>query len=222
MKLIKKFYILSLLTLVFFPVLLRADKIKIDSDSMRILRRGEIIEFTGNVKVTSPEMTATAERATMAQGGEVVTAEGNVELYYSSGAWDFSGWGEKLVFDRGQGYMNIQQDVKVIYQPGITATTTVVFADNAEVNFSDGRQEGRFEGNVIAVRGNVKVTAGLAHYDREREVFTFTDDPVAYSDMEQAYTKYKGERIVFSLVVEEVSMRGNAVTRIKIKDVPGM
>ncbi len=222
MKLIKKFYILVFPALFFFPVLLRADEIKIDSDSMRILRRGEIIEFTGNVKVTSPEMTATAERAIMSQDGEHVTAEGNVELYYSSGAWDFSGWGEKLVFDRGKGYMNIEQDVKVIYQPGITSTSTVVFADSAEVSFGEGRQEGRFEGNVVALRGNVRVTAGLALYDREREIFTFTESPVAYSDMEQAYTKYRGDRIIFSLIREEVSMRGNAATRIKFYDVPGM
>ncbi|MFO7898845.1 MAG: hypothetical protein R6V58_07265, partial [Planctomycetota bacterium] len=120
---------------------------------MQILDRGEIVEFSGNVVVRAPEMTATAERARMDRSAETVRAKGNVELHYSSGTLDFTGWCGELVFSRSQQYIQMAHNVKVLYEPGKTATSTVVFAHRSFVDFVSGKQQVRFSGNVRTQRG---------------------------------------------------------------------
>ncbi|MGM0568582.1 MAG: LptA/OstA family protein [Elusimicrobiota bacterium] len=217
---VKKFYILGALILL-SRTLYAVENVTVDSDSMRILQRGEVVEFSGNVSVNAPEVRATAQQALMQREGARVEASGNVELYYSSAALNFTGWCENLVYDRPGEYIQMDGNVKIVYEPEDDDISSVIYAGRAHIDLS---KEGkiRFTSDVRAQRGDVKIVSGEAVYDRQKEIFVFTLEPRAFTRAEDFFIDYSGDEMVFSLVDEEVLIKGNASTRIKAHDDAGM
>ena len=196
-------------------------KVDIQSDSLRILQRGEVNQFTGNVVIVSDNIRVNAKKAVSRKNESIVEATGDVFVTYSSGTWKVESWCSSLKIMLDEEKFEMTGDVRSDYREAGSTVSTLMNADKATFYYG-GEQKAFFEGSVKAVREGITVNSGRAFYSQYIDMIEFTQDPVARSATETLTSVYSGDIINLYTEVKRIKITGNANTKVFFKNEPGM
>ena len=194
--------------------------ISIDSDSLTIIDRGWVSEFTGSVRIRGEHFSVDSDRAVSDRRTGEITAYGNVHIAYSSGTHHMQGWcGESRIDDEAKKFY-LFNDVKTVFNTE-EGQRAVTYADSVEVSYTvPGTAV--YTGSVRAEIEEMLITADKAVYSEEENSVVFTGNPSGRSVSEGTRSEYSGDVIRVFLEDEKVNIEGGAKTRVWIEDEPQM
>ena len=152
----------------------------ITGDKMKILSKGDIMEFIGHVKLIQDNLEITSDNMKSNNKTDVVSARGNVYVHYSSGTSNTYAWSEEAEYNKNDGSGVFSVNVKTKrYLSDNTTDFINLTCDRLELSKTD----------VVSAKGNVYI-----HYS------SGTSNTYAWSE-EAEYNKNDGSG-VFSVNVK--------------------
>ena len=140
----------------------KEEEITLKADRAIFWPKEDRAEITGNIEITDPEHSATAEVVRADFGGKIIFLEGNVVVVRTPK--EAAGNGEETT-ENGEEEFNVEEAKK---------KRTTITCDRMEYDY---------DANFLAADGNVKVvqekrtvTCQKAEYDEEREILTLVED----------------------------------------------
>lgn len=206
---IRKLFLLFSLLFIFVNYSLA--RVNINSSSLKILERGKVSVFIGDVHITAPNLVVTARKAVSREQEGIIEAEGDVYVKYSSTTWNIEAWCRELKIISEAQSLIMTGNAKAIYGSDDSSSNDVteVYADRIEFNYS-GRQEASFEGNVRVERNKMTVFSNKAFYSKKDERIEFTDSPKAVSLAGGVKSEYSGDSISLFIEDEKIKISGSA------------
>ncbi|GEM_PF-3278463 len=191
----------------------------IDSDSLELLEKGEISKFKGNVRITGENFTINSETAESDRRAGFMTLEGDVDINYSSDTWRFSASCDTAKIDEHSEMIYLKGNTRSIYYtPQEEESTRVIcYADEADIDYSANRRA-FFKGNVRVEREGLRIFSQRAEYYNDEEFIEFTQNPYAYSVLDEAETRYSGEIISVYISENRITIEGDARARVRVDE----
>lgn len=216
---------------------LRAE-LKIESNSLNILEKGNISEFFGDVRISGDAIEVKAEKAVFNEKTRIINAEGNVEFKYSSGTWRIEGRCGEIEIDElarkvfvwkntetkffsydvhpvRKGSIGDPAEVSEISNV-VNVSTTIIYSQKVFIDYSI--QEAVFEGDVKVLRDKVSIFSDKAVYFKDTDKIVFTGSPLVVSIFEDGKIEHSADIINFYLKDEKVNLSGGAHTRVYIAE----
>ncbi len=206
--------------LIFISASRVSGEVTVDSRSLNIKERGRINEFIGDVVIKGRGFSVFSERALSDTETGVITAEGNVDINYSSGTFSLDTRSLRARIDDGKKKFYLSGEVRSLYTSD-EAPPVLIYSDSVEISYSEPRRA-LFEGSVRTESGELEITSREAFYREDYERIDFTGDPEAWSDSEEGRVHYRGDLIRVYVQDEKISIEGRARTRVWLEDEPGM
>ena len=191
----------------------------ITGDKMKILQKGDILEFIGNVKFVQRKqnLTITADEMKSNEKTGVVLGKGNICIYYSSGTDTMYGWGDNAEYNKNSGKGVFTGNIKL--RRVITQNTT------GEINLTCEELEVFEFGDSLHAKKNVKIFqpqivsySDEAFYDHKiNEILLLGGPPKIIKTEENSTLEYSGDKITIAIDKEIVSIAGNVKTKMVFK-----
>ena len=209
----KGFLVFLLLFSAFGPA---SARVTIDSDTLTIIERGRLNEFTGNVRIRGDGFSVDSAKAVSDRQTGIITASGDVFIKYSTDTFNLEGWCSEARIDDERKKFYLYSDVKTVYarEDGDSA---VMYADAAEVEYAAPRRA-VYTGSVILETGEVRVDSERSVYSEETRSIVFTGSPTAVSRTGDTVSEYSGRVIRVHLDDERISVEGEARTRVWLEN----
>ncbi|MEW6555786.1 MAG: LptA/OstA family protein [Elusimicrobiota bacterium] len=206
--------LIHLLTYSLIYCLYAGEQATITGDQMKILSKGEILEFIGNVKFTQQNLTISADKMKSNEKTSVISGTGNIYICYSSGTSVTYSWGDEAEYNKNNGQGILKKNVKV--KRTLSQNTTDVIELKCEeleiFEFGD-----RFHAiqNVKISQSETEAFSKEAFYDHKtNEILLLGGPPKIVRTDADGVSEYSGDKIVLAVDKETVSIIGNVKTKI--------
>ncbi|MFW6134873.1 MAG: hypothetical protein ACOC5R_04795 [Elusimicrobiota bacterium] len=193
-------------------------EVKITSDSMDLVGRGNITEFYGNVKLKGENFVINSEKAVSDKSKGVIKASGDVDLKYTSSTWRITGSCRQIFVETETKEITMEKDVNTEYISYDTGENPVYVSCDKVLIKSAGKKRAEFKGNVNAKRSNIEIESGQGVYYQDEKRIEFTDKPFARGIFDSSETIYNGEIIQIDLNKNRVEIKNNVHARVYLSD----
>jgi lipopolysaccharide transport protein LptA len=209
-------FLLITYSLIHLFTCLYCESATITGDKMKMLQKGDILEFIGNVKLVQQNLTITADKMKSNEKTGMVEGYGNITVKYSSGTENTYAWGDKAEYNKNSGSGIFTGNIKVKRILRDTTDSLDLTCDELEVfEFGD-----RFHAikNVRITQPYTVATSSEAFYDHKTEEILLTGGPpkIIRTD-EKGHSEYSGDKIAIVTDTEEFTVLGNVKTKMVMK-----
>lgn len=210
-------FLLSIFLPVYLSTFLCCGPATITGDKMKMLQKGDVLEFIGNVKLIQQNLIITADKMKSDEKTGMVEGYGNITVKYSSGTENTYAWGDTAEYNKNNGCGIFTGNIKVKR----TLSKTPVSTDANVVDLTCGELEVFEFGDRFHALKNVKITqpetaatSDEAFYDHKTKEILLTGGPpkVIRTD-KRGYSEYSGDKIVIVTDTEVFTVLGNVKTK---------
>ncbi|MBN2406428.1 MAG: hypothetical protein JXJ19_01915 [Elusimicrobia bacterium] len=194
--------------------------VNFSSRTSRLLERGTVTELLGNVRIDSPGIILTADRALSNNNTGVVEAHSKIEVFLSSDTWNVHSNCEEVVADINRKNITMKKNVKTVFRSmemTEESESIIIYADEATADYAEDKRA-VFTGNVEAHKEDIKIFADKAEYSRTEGSIIFSGNPHAVSMDPENASEYRGDIISVSIDDEKMEIRGNANAAVFLKE----
>ncbi|MFH1540868.1 MAG: LptA/OstA family protein [Elusimicrobiota bacterium] len=214
-----------------FPILFFCiEPTTITGDKMRILQKGDILEFLGNVKLVQQNLTICADEMKSNEKTGIVEGCGNITIHYSSGTENTFAWCDVAEYDKNNGVGIFTGNVKVkktLHRPSVKKKSelskSLINTDDIDLTceklkiFESGNSFHAIK-NVKIIQPQMQTTSNEAFYDtKTKEIFLTGGHPKTVRTDDKGYFEYSGDKIFLTVDKETVTILGNVKAQIVMK-----
>ena len=193
-------------------------KFEVESNSLKLIDKGERTEFIGDVVMTRGKMRIKSDKVISSKKTDLLEASGKVEMNYSSDTVKVSSRCRRLTVDQGTRKIRLFDDVKARITETLPEEVRAadVVSSGLEVDYAGTDIEAYFNGDVKMTSEEIEVNSEKAVYSKKAGTVVFSGAPSArtYNDKHQA--GYSGEIMSVSVSEMSFSIKGNATARIRV------
>ncbi|MBI5573285.1 MAG: hypothetical protein HY919_01860 [Elusimicrobia bacterium] len=190
----------------------------ITGDKMKMLQKGDILEFIGNVKLVQQNLTITADRMKSNEKTGMVEGCGSIKIKYSSGTENTYAWGDTAEYNKNSGSGIFTGNVKVkrtVSQKSTGTDTNAVDLTCEELEIFEFGDRYHAIKNVQINREYTVATSSEAFYDHKtKEIFLTGGPPKIIRTDEKGHSEYSGDKISIITDTELFTILGNVKTKI--------
>ena len=216
-----KFLLITYSLIHLFTCLYAGEPATITGDKMKMLRKGDILEFIGNVKLVQQNLTITADKMKSNEKTGMVEGYGNITVTYSSGTENTFAWGDTAEYNKTSGSGIFTGNVKVrrtTPQKSADMDTGVIDLTCAELEIFDFGDRYHAIKNVRINQGYTVATSSEAFYDHKtRDIFLTGGPPKIIRTDEKGHSEYSGDKIAIVTDKEKFTVLGNVKTKMVLK-----
>ena len=188
----------------------------ITGDKMKILQKGDILEFIGNVKLVQQNLTISCDKMKSNEKTGMVEGYGNITVKYSSGTENTYAWGDTAEYNKNSGSGIFTGNIKVKRILRDTTNSLDLTCDKLEV-FDAGNRFHAIK-NVRITQPYTVATSDEAFYDQKtKEILLLGGPPKVVRADEKGYSEYSGDKISIITDTEVFTILGNVKTKIVLK-----
>ncbi|MBN1384974.1 MAG: LPS export ABC transporter periplasmic protein LptC [Elusimicrobia bacterium] len=190
----------------------------ITGDRMKILSKGDIMEFIGNVKLVQKNLKITANKMISNEKTGAVSGKGDVVIRYSSGTTTTYAWAKTAEYNKNSGDGVISGDVKV-KRVLSDDTTNAVNLTCGELEIFEFGERLHTVNNVRIFQNQVEAQGAEAFYNHKiDEILLLGGTPKIIRKGEKEYIECTGDKIYVGNSKETITITGSVKTRIVIKN----
>jgi len=189
----------------------------ITGDRMKILSKGDVMEFIGNVRFTQRNMEIIADEMKSNDKNGEITGKGNINIIYSSGTIRAHGWADNAEYNKNTGSGIFYGNVKM-KRLLTDNTTNVINMTCDKLEMSDFGDKFHAVKNVRIFQEDAEMLSDEAFYDQNSDEITLLGGPpkIIRAD-EKNYSEYTGDKIILSLSKEILTILGNVKSKMIMK-----
>ncbi|MDO8734601.1 MAG: LptA/OstA family protein [Elusimicrobiota bacterium] len=207
----------------------------ITGNKMKMLQKGDILEFIGNVKLVQQNLTITADKMKSNEKTGMVEGYGSITVRYSSGTENTYAWGDTAEYNKNSGSGIFTGNVKIkrtLSKPPSGMDTNVInpgrddkLSDSNGLNLTCEELEIFEFGDRYHAIKNVQInqeytvaTSSEAFYDHKtKEIFLTGGPPKIIRTDEKGHSEYSGDKIAIVTDKEKFTVLGNVRTKMVMK-----
>lgn len=188
----------------------------ITGDKMKMLQKGDILEFIGNVKLVQQNLTISCDKMKSNEKTGMVEGYGSIAVRYSSGTENTYAWGDTAEYNKNSGSGIFTGNIKVKRIRQGTTDSLDLTCDKLEV-FEFGNRFHAIK-NVQITQPYTVATSSEAFYDHKTKEILLTGGPpkIIRTD-EKGRSEYSGDKITIITDTEVFTILGNVKTKIVMK-----
>ncbi|OGS45963.1 MAG: hypothetical protein A2539_06515 [Elusimicrobia bacterium RIFOXYD2_FULL_34_15] len=189
----------------------------ITGDKMKILSKGDIMEFLGNVKFKQKNLEIIADEMKSNDKNGEITGKGNINIHYSSGMTNINGWADEAQYSKNSGSGIFFGNVKM--KRFLTNNTTDVVNMTCEkLEISDFGEKFHAIKDVKIFQEGTEMLSDEAFYDKKTdELLLLGGPPKIIRRDEKNYSEYTGDKIILALEKEILTILGNVQSKMIMK-----
>ncbi|PIU82918.1 MAG: hypothetical protein COS68_06855 [Elusimicrobia bacterium CG06_land_8_20_14_3_00_38_11] len=211
-----KFLLITYSLIHLFTCLYAGGPATITGDKMKMLQKGDILEFIGNVKLVQQNLTITADKMKSNEKTGMVEGYGHITVKYSSGTENRYAWGDTAEYNKNSGSGIFTGNVKIKRILGDTTDSIDLTCEELEV-FEFGDRYHAIK-NVRISQEYTVATSSEAFYDNEtKEIFLTGGPPKVVRTDEKGHSEYSGDKIAIDTKKEVFTVLGNVKTKMVMK-----
>ncbi|PKM92938.1 MAG: hypothetical protein CVU80_00705 [Elusimicrobia bacterium HGW-Elusimicrobia-4] len=188
----------------------------ITGNQMKMLQKGDILEFIGNVKFVQQNLTITADKMKSNEKTGIVEGYGNITVHYSSGSQNTYAWGNNAKYNKNSGFGIFTGNIKVKKILHDTTASLDLTCDELEVfEFGD-----RFHAikNVKIIQPQTEATSNEAFYNHKTKEILLTGGPPKITKFdEKGQTEFSADQITIVTDKEVITSSGNVKAKMVLK-----
>ena len=188
----------------------------ITGNKMKMLQKGDILEFIGNVKLVQQNLTITADKMKSNEKTGMVEGYGRITVKYSSGTENTYAWGDTAEYNKNSGSGIFTGNIKVKRVLQDTTGSLDLTCGELEV-FEFGDRFHAIE-NVWINQLYTVATSSEAFYDyKTKEILLTGGPPKIIRTDEKGHSEYSGDKIAIVTDKEIFTVIGNVKTKMVMK-----
>ena len=193
----------------------------ITGDKMKMLQKGDILEFIGNVKLVQRNLTITADKMKSNEKTGMVEGYGNITVKYSSGTENTYAWGDTAEYNKNSGFGIFTGNVKIkrtVSQNNMGTDTNVIDLTCEELEVFEFGDRYHAIKNIQINQEYTVATSDEAFYDHKTKEILLTGGPpkIVMTD-EKGHSEYSGDKIAIVSDKEIITVIGNVKTKMVMK-----
>jgi len=193
------------------------DASTITSDKMKIVSKGEVSDFTGNVELIHKNLTINSDEMKLYEKAGDAFAEGNIYIHYSSGSAVTNVWGDTAKYNKNTGNGLVSGNVKIKREltPGATDVINMTCNELEILDFGDRLHAIK---NVKILKMDVDASGSEAFYEHKTNEILLVGKPATIKKTEGKTTsEYSGNRVHIDVKTETVTISGSVKTKVVLK-----
>lgn len=191
----------------------------ITGDKMKMLQKGDILEFIGNVKLVQQNLTITADKMKSNEKTGMVEGYGSITVKYSSDTENTYAWGDTAEYNKNNGSGIFTGNVKVkrtVSKKPKDTDSIVLTCEKLEIfDFGDRYRAIK---NVQINQEYTVATSSEAFYDNKTKEIFLTGGPARIiRNDENGHSEYSGDKISIVTDKEKFTVLGNVKSKMVMK-----